>query len=101
MPSDTLVARAKRITVVGAAVIMCATLLGLTWTAVAKTYAFAQRVEVYISLPDWLKKVETKVDDIADEQRATNSRLDAWMRAESRRRRGAVAEPARPDGWRP
>jgi hypothetical protein len=106
MASDDVISKAKRITIVGAAVIMVATLMGATWTAAVKTYAFAQRVETYVGLPDWLGKVEKKVDTvvgkvdvvvektdaIAEEQRATNARLDAWMRAESRRRR-AVVEP--------
>ena len=95
MPSDKVVERAKRLTAVGAAIFMLGALVASAWTVATRTYAFAQRVEVYVGLPEWLGKVEKKIDVVAEEQRATNSRLDAWMRRESRRRGEGVDQNGR------
>ena len=102
MASEKVVERAKKLTAIGAAVIMCAALVGMAWTAATRTYLFAQRVEVYVGLPEWLGKVEKKVDVVvekvdvvAQEQKATNQRLDSWMRAESRRRSAATSHGGR------
>jgi len=45
----------------GVALLTLVTVLGLAFAGITKTYSFAQKVEVYISLPNWLKRVENDV----------------------------------------
>ncbi len=61
-----LESRAKRFTVYGAAFLMLLAVSAGIVGLVVKGYAVAQKVEVYVGLPDWLKAVEKQVKDNGD-----------------------------------
>lgn len=87
MTRERMSEKAKEFTAIGAAVLMAVALIGGAFAAVTRTYAFAQQVEVYISLPSWLEKVEKKVDAVAVDSKATKEAVEALVRAEERRAR--------------
>ena len=59
---DPWMKKAKRITVTGAAFLMLLAVAGGVGTVVKWAWGAAQKMESYTKLPEWLKRVEAKVD---------------------------------------
>lgn len=60
---DPWVKKAKRITVTGAAFLMLLAVAGSVGTVVKWAWGAVQKIESYTKLPEWLRRVEGKVDD--------------------------------------
>ena len=60
---DPWMKKAKRITVIGAAFLMLIAVVGGAGTIVKWAWGAAQKIESYTKLPEWLRRVEGKVDE--------------------------------------
>lgn len=62
MAENGTLQKVKKWTAYGAAFLVFLAVSSGIWMVVTEGYAFAQKVEVYVSLPQWLERVETKID---------------------------------------
>lgn len=79
LKGDSWFARAKRFRIYGGAFLILLGVASGVGIVIAKTYAFAQKVDTYIKLPEWLERVEGKVNANTKSAEENGKKLDRLL----------------------
>ena len=75
MNEDSTLQKIKKYTAYGIGFLTLLGVISGIGMLTTKSYAFAQKVEVYVGLPKWLERIETKIDTTLEKVGSIEDRL--------------------------